>query len=72
MLLLWSPTDSKIRIFDGGAKRADVSVFPCVVHMVSSLVCCWARHELLNGGRLKALPVMSILSSNHCLPGILL
>ena len=28
-------TDSKIRIFDGGNKRADVGMYPCVVHMVS-------------------------------------
>ncbi|GAB5037496.1 60s ribosomal protein l10 [Nannochloropsis oceanica] len=27
--------DSKIRIFDGGNKRADVGLYPCVVHMVS-------------------------------------
>ena len=30
-------TDSKIRIFDGGNKRADVQTFPCVVHMVRAL-----------------------------------
>lgn len=39
-------TDSKIRIFDGGNKRADVQTFPCVVHMVRAFcdvydVCVW-------------------------------
>lgn len=29
------PSDSKIRIFDGGAKRTDVHTFPAVVHLVS-------------------------------------